>query len=99
MDATDRLGTNINIKDYNQLALWAKDNSIDLTIVGPEAPLVDGVVDIFKEHNLTIFGPSCSSSDLRFKSLYEKYIKKYNIPTAAFIETSNEKKPMILLKQ
>ena len=53
--ATDRLGTNINIKDYNQLAVWAKDNSIDLTIVGPEAPLVDGVVDIFKQNGLVIF--------------------------------------------
>ena len=47
--ATDRLGNNIDIKDYNQLASWAKQNNIDLTIVGPEAPLVDGVVDIFKE--------------------------------------------------
>jgi phosphoribosylamine--glycine ligase len=90
--ATDRLGTNINIKDYNQLALWAKDNSIDLTIVGPEAPLVDGVVDIFKEHNLTIFGPSAAAARLEGSKVYMKNIlKKYNIPTAAFIETSNEK--------
>lgn len=42
--ATENLGKNINIKDYEELALWAKDNNIDLTIVGPEAPLVDGVV-------------------------------------------------------
>jgi phosphoribosylamine--glycine ligase len=90
--ATDKLGTNINIKDYNQLALWAKDNSIDLTIVGPEAPLVDGVVDIFKEHNLTIFGPSAAAARLEGSKVYMKNIlKKYNIPTAAFIETSNEK--------
>lgn len=90
--ATDRLGTNINIKDYNQLALWAKDNSIDLTIVGPEAPLVDGVVDIFKEHNLTIFGPSAAAARLEGSKVYMKNIlKKYNIPTAAFIETSKEK--------
>lgn len=90
--ATDRLGTNINIKDYNQLALWAKDNSIDLTIVGPEAPLVDGVVDIFKENNLTIFGPSAAAAQLEGSKVYMKNIlKKYNIPTAAFIETSNEK--------
>ena len=90
--ATDRLGTNINIKDYNQLALWAKDNSIDLTIVGPEAPLVDGVVDIFKEHNLTIFGPSAAAARLEGSKVYMKNIlKKYNIPTAAIIETSNEK--------
>ena len=36
--ATDTLGKNINIKDYNELSVWAKNNSIDLTIVGPEAP-------------------------------------------------------------
>ena len=90
--ATDRLGTNINIKDYNQLALWAKDNSIDLTIVGPEAPLVDGVVDIFKSEGLTIFGPSAAAARLEGSKVYMKNIlKKYNIPTAAFIETSNEK--------
>ena len=90
--ATDRLGTNINIKDYNQLAVWAKDNSIDLTIVGPEAPLVDGVVDIFKQNGLVIFGPSAAAAQLEGSKVYMKNIlKKYNIPTAAFIETSNEK--------
>lgn len=90
--ATSNLGTNINIKDYNQLVLWAKKNSIDLTIVGPEAPLVDGVVDIFKENGLVIFGPSAAAARLEGSKAYMKNIlKKYNIPTAAFIETSNEK--------
>ncbi|RKZ26723.1 phosphoribosylamine--glycine ligase, partial [bacterium] len=45
--ATNNLGTNLNIKDYNELAEYVKANAIELTIVGPEAPLVDGVVDIF----------------------------------------------------
>ncbi len=90
--ATDNLGTNINIKDYNELATWAKENSIDLTIVGPEAPLVDGVVDIFKENGLTVFGPSRAAAQLEGSKVYMKNIlKKYNIPTAAFIETTNEK--------
>ncbi len=90
--ATDNLGTNINIKDYNELASWAKTNNIDLTIVGPEAPLVDGVVDIFKENDLTIFGPSKAAAALEGSKVYMKNIlKKYNIPTAAFIETTNEK--------
>ncbi|RXJ86436.1 phosphoribosylamine--glycine ligase [Arcobacter sp. CECT 8985] len=90
--ATQDLGQNINIKDYKKLALWAKENSIDLTIVGPEAPLVDGVVDIFKEENLTIFGPSSAAAKLEGSKVYMKNIlKKYNIPTAAFIETNDEK--------
>ncbi len=90
--ATSNLGTNINIKDYEELALWAKENNIELTIVGPEAPLVDGVVDIFKKHDLTIFGPSQAAAQLEGSKVYMKNIlKKYNIPTAAFIETTSEK--------
>ncbi len=89
--ATEDLGKNINIKDYNELAFWAKENNIDLTIVGPEAPLVDGVVDIFKKENLTIFGPSKAAAMLEGSKVYMKNIlKKYNIPTAAFLETNNE---------
>ncbi|QKF73376.1 phosphoribosylamine-glycine ligase [Aliarcobacter faecis] len=90
--ATSNLGTNINIKDYTKLVEFAKENKIDLTIVGPEAPLVDGVVDIFRENNLTIFGPTKAAAKLEGSKAYMKNIlKKYNIPTAAFIETSNEK--------
>jgi len=89
--ATTQLGTNINITDYKELSLWAKDNDIELTIVGPEQPLVDGVVDIFKEEGLTIFGPSAAAAQLEGSKVYMKNIlKKYNIPTAAFIETQNK---------
>ena len=86
--ATNNLGSNINIKDYNELAFWAKENNIDLTIVGPEAPLTEGVVDIFKANNLVIFGPSKDAARLEGSKVYMKNIlKKYNIPTAKFIET------------
>ncbi|WP_066178666.1 phosphoribosylamine--glycine ligase [Arcobacter porcinus] len=89
--ATSDLGENIDIKDYNKLATFAKENKIDLTIVGPEAPLVDGVVDIFKKENLVIFGPSKAAAQLEGSKAYMKNIlKKYNIPTAGFIETSNK---------
>jgi len=87
--ATDKIGNNINIKDYKELASWAKNNQIELTIVGPEQPLVDGVVDIFKAEGLTIFGPSAKAAQLEGSKVYMKNIlKKYNIPTAAFIETA-----------
>lgn len=90
--ATSELGININIKDYTKLVEFAKENNIELTIVGPEAPLVDGVVDIFRENNLVIFGPTKNAAKLEGSKAYMKNIlKKYNIPTAAFIETSNEK--------
>ena len=88
--ATDALGTNIDIKDYNELAVFAKENAIDLTIVGPEAPLVDGVVDIFKANGLTIFGPSREAAQLEGSKVYMKnFLAKYNIPTAAYIESDS----------
>lgn len=88
--ATSALGTNLNIKDYNDLADFAKENQIELTIVGPEAPLVDGVVDIFKSQGLTIFGPSKEAAKLEGSKVYMKnFLAKYNIPTAKYIETSS----------
>ncbi len=88
--ATNSLGTNLDIKDYNELAKFAKNSEIELTIVGPEAPLVEGVVDIFKEHGLTIFGPSKKAAQLEGSKVYMKnFLAKYNIPTARYIETSS----------
>ena len=88
--ATDSLGTNINIKDYNLLADFAIQNNIDLTIVGPEAPLVDGVVDIFKAKDLNIFGPSKEAAQLEGSKVYMKnFLAKYEIPTARYIETAS----------
>ncbi|MCF6310323.1 MAG: phosphoribosylamine--glycine ligase [Sulfurimonas sp.] len=88
--ATNSLGTNLNIKDYEELAAYAKINEIELTIVGPEAPLVDGVVDIFKSHGLIIFGPSKEAAQLEGSKVYMKnFLAKYNIPTARYIETSS----------
>jgi len=88
--ATGTLGTNLNIKDYNDLASWAKENKIELTIVGPEAPLVDGVVDIFKAEGLVIFGPSKEAAQLEGSKVYMKnFLAKYAIPTARYIETDS----------
>jgi len=88
--ATSLLGKNLDIKDYNQLAEFAKENEIDLTIVGPEAPLVDGVVDVFKANGLTIFGPSKEAAQLEGSKVYMKnFLAKYNIPTAAYIESDS----------
>jgi len=86
--ATNELGENLSIKDYNELADFAIANNIDLTIVGPEAPLVDGVVDIFKAKGLTIFGPSKEAAQLEGSKVYMKnFLAKYEIPTARYIET------------
>ena len=88
--ATNTQGTNLNIKDYDELAAFAIENEIELTIVGPEAPLVDGVVDIFKAKGLTIFGPSKEAAQLEGSKVYMKnFLAKYNIPTAAYIESDS----------
>ncbi len=88
--ATDKLGENIDISDFKQLSNFAKQNSVDLTIVGPEAPLVEGIVDVFKADNLTIFGSSKLASQLEGSKIFMKnFLKKYNIPTAKFVETDN----------
>ncbi len=88
--ATNSLGTNLDIKDYNALAEFAKTNEIELTIVGPEAPLVDGVVNIFKSQGLTVFGPSKEAAQLEGSKVYMKnFLAKYNIPTARYIETDS----------
>ena len=91
--ATDEFATNIDIQDFEELANWAKENNIDLTIVGPEAPLVEGIVDVFKKHNLTIFGPNKDAARLEGSKVYMKnFLKKYNIPTAKYIETNDLQK-------
>ena len=88
--ATDALGENIDIKEYEKLAIFAKENAISLTIVGPEAPLVDGIVDIFKAQGLTIFGPSAAASQLEGSKVFMKnFLAKYEIPTAKYIETTD----------
>ncbi len=88
--ATENLGQNVDIKDYHELAQYAKDNNIEFTIVGPEAPLVDGVVDIFKAEGLTIFGPSKEAAQLEGSKVYMKnFLAKYEIPTARYIESDS----------
>ncbi|MDP3588339.1 MAG: phosphoribosylamine--glycine ligase [Sulfuricurvum sp.] len=88
--ATTMLGENVAIKDYEKLAQFAVDNAIDLTIVGPEGPLTDGVVDIFKARGLVIFGPSKAAAQLEGSKVYMKnFLAKYNIPTARYIETAH----------
>ncbi|MEA3373631.1 MAG: phosphoribosylamine--glycine ligase [Campylobacterota bacterium] len=88
--ATGQLGENITINDYNELADFALEKRIDLTIVGPEAPLVDGIVDIFKAKGLRVFGPSKEAAQLEGSKVYMKnFLAKYNIPTARYIETDH----------
>lgn len=71
--------------DWNELAEWVDTNGIDLTIVGPEVPLVEGIVDVFKKKGTTIFGPTKKAAQIEGnKSFAKKFMKKYGIPTAGY---------------
>ena len=88
--ATDTLGTNIDISDFDKLADFAQANGIDLTIVGPEAPLVDGIVDIFEEKGLTIFGPTKGAARLEGSKIFMKdFLARHDVPTARYIQTDS----------
>ena len=88
--ATDELGENLDVTDFSRLADFVQENDVDLTIVGPEGPLVDGVVDVFEARGLTIFGPSAKAAQLEGSKIFMKnFLARHNVPTAAYIETDS----------
>lgn len=74
----------IPVGDIPGLLRFARDNAIDLTVVGPEAPLVAGIVDEFEASGLTIFGPSQRAAEIEgSKAFAKELLTKYHIPTAS----------------
>lgn len=91
--ATESLGTNLNLKDPVVLATYVKEKGFDLCIVGSESFLAEGVVDIFKQQGLAIFGPSKAAAMLETsKSFMKSFLKKYRIKTAKFLNTNDIEK-------
>ncbi|GGO82329.1 phosphoribosylamine--glycine ligase [Marinobacterium nitratireducens] len=75
----------IDVLDLDALVNFARDNAIDLTIVGPEAPLVAGVVDRFREAGLPIFGPTAAAAQLEGSKAFTKdFLARHAIPTAEY---------------
>mgnify|MGYP001400569951 FL=1 len=82
----------INVNDNNDVLAFVKKNKIDLTIVGPEAYLVNGIVDTLEDAGYSVFGPRKSASKLEASKIYTKeFLNKYNIPTAAFQQFNTSK--------
>ena len=76
---------NLNVDDLEGVSDYAEEKSIDLTVVGPEAPLVAGLADVFKRRGLPVFGPSKAAAQLEGSKAFSKELMaKYNIPTAFF---------------
>lgn len=75
----------IDVMDFEALATFAKDNNVGLTIVGPEAPLVEGIVDFFSAQGLACFGPGKGASQLEGSKAFTKdFLARHNIPTADY---------------
>ena len=81
------VATLVDIKetDFKNLADFAKNENIALTVVGAELPLVEGIADYFAKNNLRIWGPTAAAAQIEgSKSFSKNLMKKYNIPTAAY---------------
>ena len=76
---------NLSLNDSSSIIDFVKKNNIEMTIVGPEGPLVDGIVDEFSKHDLKIFGPSKNYAILEGSKVFAKeFMQNYNIPTADY---------------
>ncbi len=97
---TEKIARNISldVDNFNTLKNFVISEKIELIIVGPEKPLVDGIVDFFESINIPIFGPNKFASQLEGSKIFTKKIcEKYKIPTAKFgiFESKNEAKLFI----
>ena len=84
---TAKLAKNVDIdlENFEELKDFIVLNKIDLIVVGPEKPLVDGIVDFLEKNNIKVFGPNKVASQLEGSKIFTKQIcKKYEIPTAKF---------------
>jgi phosphoribosylamine---glycine ligase len=83
--ALDAENVNIPTSDWKRLIQFARTEDVDLTVVGPEAPLADGIVDAFQEAKLRIFGPSKAAAQLEGSKVFcKKLLREADIPTADY---------------
>ena len=89
----------IGAMEFDKLVAFAKENEIDLTIIGMDDPLVGGVVDAFEAEGLRVFGPNKAAAILEGSKAFSKdLMKKYNIPTAAYENFDDPEKALEYLK-
>ena len=79
----DSIIENISLTEFDDLVQFAKEKRVDLTVVGPELPLSNGIVDYFQEHGLKIFGPTQQAAQLESsKDFAKNFMVRHGIPTA-----------------
>ena len=99
---TNAIATNINIdlKNFEKLKDFILSNEIDFIIIGPEKPLVDGIVDYLEKFNIKVFGPNKIASQLEGSKIFTKKLcEKYKIPTAKFGVFSNSEQALKFLQK
>ena len=99
---TSQIANNIDIdlEKFDVLKNFINLNRIDLIVVGPEKPLVDGVVDYLEKNKIKVFGPSKAAAELEGSKIFTKNLcKKYNIPTAEFGIFQNVAEAMEFIKK
>lgn len=85
--------------EFEKLADFAKENQIDLTVIGMDDPLVGGIVDVFEERGLRVFGPRKNAAILEGSKAFSKdLMKKYQIPTAAYENFDDPRKALAYLE-
>ena len=98
---TNSIAKNVKIKidEFDKIKNFVINNKIDFLIVGPEKPLVNGIVDFFQKHNIKIFGPEKIASQLEGSKIFTKKLcEKYKIPTAKFGIFKNLEETNLFLK-
>ena len=99
---TSSIATNIDIdlNDFEKLKDFIIKNEIDFIVIGPEKPLVDGIVDYLEKNKIKVFGPSKAAAELEGSKIFTKNLcKKYNIPTAQFGIFQNVAEAMEFIKK
>ncbi|OGF52871.1 MAG: phosphoribosylamine--glycine ligase [Candidatus Fraserbacteria bacterium RBG_16_55_9] len=92
--------SNVATKDKRDLVALADREEIDLIIVGPEVPLVEGLVDFFRAHELRVFGFKKSAAQLEGSKVYAKrFMQKYSIPTAPFRVFESYRQALVYLEE
>ncbi len=82
---TAELGINVELQNDDEIVQFCREKNIDLVVIGPELPLVDGLADKLEEENIAVFGPSKSAARIEGdKSFSKDLMRKYNIPTAEY---------------
>ncbi|MCR5673973.1 MAG: phosphoribosylamine--glycine ligase [Lachnospiraceae bacterium] len=89
----------IGVMEFDKLADFAKENNIDFAIIGPDDPLVGGIVDVFEDRGIKTFGPRKNAAILEGSKAFSKdLMKKYNIPTAAYENFNDPKDALAYLE-